>query len=187
VAAAYFLDRHGEHNGGAHSGHLRIWFRQGRQPVHLGCRRCGRADLALGLDMLTCMPISFVPAWAICGARGLGLHQEEAGGFRPRHGGGGLLLHQRWSACLWLVQQNRSRDPLTSPRWQGMVASETKPNFGHGGRWRSLRVVTLLKASLVQPSSPRTGCAEGNPRSKSPVTCNALLPAGDIFIGADVG
>jgi hypothetical protein len=91
----------------------------------------------------------------------------------PRHGGGGLLLHRRWSACLWLVWQSRSRDPLTSPRWRGMVASETEPGFGHGGRWRRLRAVTLLKASLVQPLSPRPGCTGGNPRSGSPGSDNS--------------
>jgi hypothetical protein len=45
---------------------------------------------------------------------------------------------------------------------------KTAPDFGHGGRWRCLRVVTLLKASLLQPSPTRPGCSGGNPRSGSP-------------------
>jgi hypothetical protein len=48
-----------------------------------------------------------------------------------------------------------------------MDASENPANFGHGGRWRRLRVTTLLKASSLHPS-PCLGYLKGNFRSRSP-------------------
>jgi hypothetical protein len=53
------------------------------------------------------------------------------------------------------------------PDGEAGLPVKTEPDFGLGGRWRRLRVATLLKASSLQLSS-RLGYSRGNPRSGSP-------------------
>jgi hypothetical protein len=53
------------------------------------------------------------------------------------------------------------------PGGEEWLPVKTEPDFGHGGRWRRLRVATLLKASSMQPS-PHPGYSGGSPRSGSP-------------------
>jgi hypothetical protein len=53
------------------------------------------------------------------------------------------------------------------PDGEAWLPVKTEPAFGHGGRWRRLCVVTLLKASSLQPSSC-LGYSGENPRSGFP-------------------
>jgi hypothetical protein len=51
-----------------------------------------------------------------------------------------------------------------APNGEALLPVKTALNFGHAGRWRCLRVETLLKALLVQSSSTRPGCSGGKPQ-----------------------
>jgi hypothetical protein len=64
---------------------------------------------------------------------------------------------------------------------------KTESDFGHGERWRRLPVVSLLKTSFMQLSSPLTGCSGGNPRSvffwdRMMAMLNAVLPTVGIVL-----